>query len=786
MDCPSPADQIATNDADAANSQASTSPPHAQAIMHRSQSEQTLTTPSSASNRSSGFPPRALVHQISEPHFKLTSPRDSQEESPRHNKWGMSVLLSASPSVLHPGEKLTLVWGVTEGSPDYYDWIGMFRVGEDQKHCLQHHYCGREKRGGTWHPTAPLQPGDYEFRFMKCSGVWPSNHSWSIKESNTWTVSDSVIHHLPPAPAAGGAEAVSAEGPPPHLDLNARINSTLSDREGDKGEGDADAPPPPPGAPDPQPGSSVFSALSQLLSPHVQGISNTITTPPPSGDGDLRRSSSALDDLRGGRTRVCGTGLGGHRQNILQWFSMMSHQGEEVQIPVEFDEEDRLVGLDVQLNEAWHSKNRSVLRDVSVFLLTATEDPRGRKALLERQGFEVLLHLCMDENLGTVQAYACKALMNLADDAGKVFEDMNVEENRLRSFAYCWPHLGTPLTPQVMAASGFYFAPRPDQFDRTVCFQCKTAMMAWDADEDPLVEHRRIFSACQFLTDPAATNNVAMLDRPAEAAREDSPVRPAQHGAALFQLIQEDSPACDLLQLPQFEAALVALQRSTDMDVQRLAMQLLAQLATSTGDKDKFAEICLPRLFDTLEDSKDSLVLVFACEALAHLASQPICRDRILTSPRGADAVRLLISALPKWCSTTLDRSEPLIINCLQALSYIAQSAKEQVADAGGAQAVLLVLRERKVSETEVMRWAVAALRHLAILRVTHPSIQADIKRLIQVVNSVPDLHVQSDAGRVLAILAEADPSVYYRVAVEGLGSGAETEAGPGDRKSVV
>jgi hypothetical protein len=134
---------------------------------------------------------------------------------------------------------------------------------------------------------------------------------------------------------------------------------------------------------------------------------------------------------------------------ILNWFSMMSHKDDGAHIPVQFDERDRLVGLDEQLGEAWHSKNRSVLRDVAIFLLAATEDPRGRKALLEKRGFEVLLRLCMDENCGTVQAYACKALMNLADDAGKVFEDMNVEENRLRSFAYGWPHAGTPLTPQV-------------------------------------------------------------------------------------------------------------------------------------------------------------------------------------------------------------------------------------------------------------------------------------------------------------------------------------------------
>jgi len=74
------------------------------------------------------------------------------------------------------------------------------------------------------------------------------------------------------------------------------------------------------------------------------------------------------------------------------------------------------------------------------------------------------------------------------------------ESARLKTFeSIIWPHNNTPLTPQRLAAAGFYAAPTSKAADRVVCFACENALTNWDPTDDPWLEHQTWYPQCPFV-----------------------------------------------------------------------------------------------------------------------------------------------------------------------------------------------------------------------------------------------------------------------------------------------
>jgi hypothetical protein len=110
-------------------------------------------------------------------------------------------------------------------------------------------------------------------------------------------------------------------------------------------------------------------------------------------------------------------------------------------------------------------------------------------------------------------------------------ELMQQEIQRLSSFNKAtWPHSGTTLTPERLAAAGFFASPTPKAPDRVVCFSCENALTNWDPTDDPWVEHKTWYPACPFVQGKA-TGNVPLqkvpassLQIPSKGIRRERPV----------------------------------------------------------------------------------------------------------------------------------------------------------------------------------------------------------------------------------------------------------------------
>ncbi|KAH9365532.1 hypothetical protein HPB48_000266 [Haemaphysalis longicornis] len=69
--------------------------------------------------------------------------------------------------------------------------------------------------------------------------------------------------------------------------------------------------------------------------------------------------------------------------------------------------------------------------------------------------------------------------------------DMDLQENRLASFAQ-WPLTGNiKCTPEKMAEAGFYHCPTENEPDLARCYVCFKEMFRWEPDDDPVEQHSR-------------------------------------------------------------------------------------------------------------------------------------------------------------------------------------------------------------------------------------------------------------------------------------------------------
>ena len=87
-------------------------------------------------------------------------------------------------------------------------------------------------------------------------------------------------------------------------------------------------------------------------------------------------------------------------------------------------------------------------------------------------------------------------------------EEMQYEGVRLTTFKD-WPGWGS-VWPTVLAKAGFFYKKTADQ---VACFCCGGRLKTWEVGDSPMVEHKRFFPKCRFVTGRDSTN-VPLWDRP--------------------------------------------------------------------------------------------------------------------------------------------------------------------------------------------------------------------------------------------------------------------------------
>mmetsp|Transcript_24720 Transcript_24720/g.46173 ORF Transcript_24720/g.46173 Transcript_24720/m.46173 type:complete len:239 (-) Transcript_24720:416-1132(-) len=71
---------------------------------------------------------------------------------------------------------------------------------------------------------------------------------------------------------------------------------------------------------------------------------------------------------------------------------------------------------------------------------------------------------------------------------------------RLSSFGDSWPHGSSHYaTPTLLAMSGFFHSPGGQHRDRCICYHCGVALVGWEEDDEPSVEHRVHSPACPVI-----------------------------------------------------------------------------------------------------------------------------------------------------------------------------------------------------------------------------------------------------------------------------------------------
>ena len=82
---------------------------------------------------------------------------------------------------------------------------------------------------------------------------------------------------------------------------------------------------------------------------------------------------------------------------------------------------------------------------------------------------------------------------------------MEVEENRLTSFAGKWPE-SSPVSAKELAEAGFYYH---GPFDRVRCHRCEGTVYQWVPGDSPIGEHKRLFPHCSFVQELLHSNSAA-------------------------------------------------------------------------------------------------------------------------------------------------------------------------------------------------------------------------------------------------------------------------------------
>ncbi|KAJ1854370.1 hypothetical protein GGH12_004203 [Coemansia sp. RSA 1822] len=139
---------------------------------------------------------------------------------------------------------------------------------------------------------------------------------------------------------------------------------------------------------------------------------------------------------------------------------------------------------------------------------------RGNKVELAGWPFEVNTQLSTEEREAERQK-----VVAIRDDV----------QMRLDSFGSGeWPHTGRAgwnVTPEKLAAAGFYYTPEFPADDTATCAFCGYALGDWEADDEPIAEHSRRSADCLFfrLDSVPGAGESAALASPEGAKRRGEP-----------------------------------------------------------------------------------------------------------------------------------------------------------------------------------------------------------------------------------------------------------------------
>ena len=118
------------------------------------------------------------------------------------------ITLTASPTAVNPLAEVTVSFTAPAGRPTT-DWIGLYRLGADNREYLWYRYANGAT-AGSFVLSAPMEAGEYEFRYL-------ANNGWmDLVRSNTFRVNSGnySLEATPALVSPGGAVTVTWSAPP--------------------------------------------------------------------------------------------------------------------------------------------------------------------------------------------------------------------------------------------------------------------------------------------------------------------------------------------------------------------------------------------------------------------------------------------------------------------------------------------------------------------------------------------------------------------------------------------
>eukprot|EP01063_Lacrimia_lanifica_P031308 TRINITY_DN5130_c0_g1_i2.p1 TRINITY_DN5130_c0_g1~~TRINITY_DN5130_c0_g1_i2.p1 ORF type:complete len:132 (+),score=23.90 TRINITY_DN5130_c0_g1_i2:308-703(+) len=98
----------------------------------------------------------------------------------------------------------------------------------------------------------------------------------------------------------------------------------------------------------------------------------------------------------------------------------------------------------------------------------------------------------------------------------------------------------TSVTPEALAAAGFFFNPTNGSPDRCTCFACGLSLVQWEADDSPILEHVKHAPRCAF----ARTASKTLLNNPSvDAPTSSATPAPALASADAMPYTPASAPA---------------------------------------------------------------------------------------------------------------------------------------------------------------------------------------------------------------------------------------------------
>ena len=331
---------------------------------------------------------------------------------------------------------------------------------------------------------APREAGKYVFRFIKSLFPYDLIHKdyLGLARSNVWEVVQPGANalegeRLTQSDASSlSNDAASAVGV-----LGAHVNAASS-----------------PTAANPETGTSFSSGWSAASSSPL-GASNWIGQSPSgrSGrSGHVRSGSGGSSSLLGEKlaTHVEAMVGGGRlREHTLTWLMR------------QFASDDELAGVKLEdVVEMSHQVEDEVqARVLAKRLAAAAEQPGpGRRAVMDAGGVGALLHLAHQWSDPDIQRHAAHGLHSLVTYVPTLHGGMHDAQRRVLTFSSHFPHQKEPLTPAVMAQTGFYSQPLEPGSDRVICIVCGVIVEGWLEGEVPGQVHANMSPHCRLLTWP--------------------------------------------------------------------------------------------------------------------------------------------------------------------------------------------------------------------------------------------------------------------------------------------